>query len=260
MVITEGGGDKLTFRYAVDREELRLNNAGNWAEYKTNQLLDDFSTKISGKSTEEINDKIGNITTKDRYSGCYIFIGCDGTVLYVGKSRNLRNRLKSHFTKNDHNTRYYIDFVQTVIIICTEQDYDSLEISLMSELQPMFNGPISTTTDVTAGGYRSLYHKRTLLNQGDSKETYEEMTFEWHSNPDARNKNQYKHVNTPVPIKEERSMLNINLNEVKDFMREEDFDRFVLRKLSEFIENRFEGEDGILINGTLERLVTTISQ
>lgn len=76
--------------------------------------------------------------------GVYRFIKENGTVLYVGKAKNLRNRLSSYFgekkdmpfkTKSMVRNAHHIEFT----IVHSEQDALLLESTLIKKLQPKYN-------------------------------------------------------------------------------------------------------------------------
>ena len=46
-------------------------------------------------------DKLKNIPTKP---GVYQFKNKDGDIIYIGKAKNLRNRVRSYFQKNKYQT------------------------------------------------------------------------------------------------------------------------------------------------------------
>jgi excinuclease ABC subunit C len=76
--------------------------------------------------------------------GVYRFINPEGTVIYVGKAKSLRNRLSSYFGDKKHQyfkTRtmvrhaHHIEFT----IVESEQDALLLENTLIKQLQPRYN-------------------------------------------------------------------------------------------------------------------------
>jgi len=75
--------------------------------------------------------------------GVYIFLDEDGAPLYVGKSINIKDRVRSHFTNNTSIIKemklsqrsYTIDFITTE----TEVEALLLESAKVKELQPLFN-------------------------------------------------------------------------------------------------------------------------
>ena len=75
--------------------------------------------------------------------GVYQFLDAAGTILYVGKAKNLKKRVSSYFTKTHDNgkTRVLVKKIQGIrhIVVPTESDALLLENSLIKEHQPRYN-------------------------------------------------------------------------------------------------------------------------
>lgn len=76
--------------------------------------------------------------------GVYRFINAEGTVIYVGKAKNLKNRLSSYFGEKKHQyfkTRTMVRHADhfEFTIVETEQDALLLENTLIKQLQPRYN-------------------------------------------------------------------------------------------------------------------------
>jgi excinuclease ABC subunit C len=76
--------------------------------------------------------------------GCYLFRGPDGEILYVGKARSLRHRVRSYFQESrqlDPKTERLLAHVADLEWIVTETEVDALvlEQNLIKEHQPRFN-------------------------------------------------------------------------------------------------------------------------
>ncbi len=76
--------------------------------------------------------------------GVYLWKAGDGTMLYVGKARNLRSRVRSYFA-SDHvespRTRHLVNQIADVetIVVPTEAHALILEANLIKEYRPRFN-------------------------------------------------------------------------------------------------------------------------
>ena len=46
-----------------------------------------------------------DLTTLPGNPGCYLFSDVDGTIIYVGKAKNLKKRVTSYFQKTDHDPK-----------------------------------------------------------------------------------------------------------------------------------------------------------
>jgi excinuclease ABC subunit C len=75
--------------------------------------------------------------------GVYQFIDKNGTVIYVGKAKNLRKRVYSYFSKNheDPKTRILVRHIAQIkhILVDTETDALLLENVLIKKYQPKYN-------------------------------------------------------------------------------------------------------------------------
>ncbi len=76
--------------------------------------------------------------------GVYLFLDQKGEILYVGKAKQLKNRVSSYFT-NIHSllgkTRVLVEQVKTIKIILVESELESLllEANLIKKYQPKYN-------------------------------------------------------------------------------------------------------------------------
>lgn len=74
--------------------------------------------------------------------GCYLYKNKDGNVIYVGKAKNLSNRVKSYFvgSHNAKTTRLVMDIVDLEFIITsTEKEAFILEMNLIKKYRPKYN-------------------------------------------------------------------------------------------------------------------------
>ena len=76
-------------------------------------------------------------------SGCYLFADADGTVIYVGKAKNLKKRVASYFQKKDHDARMrsLVAHLASVDVMVTNTETEAflLENTLIKKHQPRYN-------------------------------------------------------------------------------------------------------------------------
>ncbi|MEM1123897.1 MAG: GIY-YIG nuclease family protein, partial [Bacteroidota bacterium] len=82
--------------------------------------------------------------TLPKQPGVYRFLAKDDTILYVGKAKNLKNRLSSYFGSKKHQqnkTRALVKNAERFeyTIVETEQDALLLENTLIKKFQPRYN-------------------------------------------------------------------------------------------------------------------------
>ena len=75
--------------------------------------------------------------------GCYLYYDAAGTVIYVGKAKNLKRRVSSYFNRTHDSIRTMLLVKNIVdmkyIVVPTEQDALNLENSLIKEYKPHYN-------------------------------------------------------------------------------------------------------------------------
>ena len=75
--------------------------------------------------------------------GVYTYYDAEGTVIYVGKAKNLKRRVSSYFNRTHDSLRTNL-LVRAIadmsyIVVPTEQDALNLEASMIKEYQPRYN-------------------------------------------------------------------------------------------------------------------------
>ena len=74
--------------------------------------------------------------------GCYIHKDKNGTIIYVGKAKNLRNRVRSYFRgSHDTKTEALVSEIEDFEFIVTESNIEALllEVNLIKENKPKYN-------------------------------------------------------------------------------------------------------------------------
>lgn len=94
-----------------------------------------------------MNDRLNYITsllsTIPEKPGCYQYYDAKGTVVYVGKAKNLRKRISSYFQKEHENrkTRVLVKQIYDLryIVVDSEADALLLENNLIKQYRPRYN-------------------------------------------------------------------------------------------------------------------------
>ena len=88
----------------------------------------------------KIKEKLNNISIS---SGVYIMKDVNGTVIYVGKAKNLKNRVSQYFNNSNKlpKVKAMVDHIDDFeyFITLSEQDAFALENNLIKEYQPFYN-------------------------------------------------------------------------------------------------------------------------
>jgi len=75
--------------------------------------------------------------------GCYQYFDENGTIIYVGKAKNLKRRVSSYFNKvhDSNKTRVLVKQIRDIkyIVVDTEEDALLLENNLIKQYRPRYN-------------------------------------------------------------------------------------------------------------------------
>ncbi len=92
------------------------------------------------RKSEELREKISFLPDTP---GVYMYFDVEGTVIYVGKAKNLKRRVSSYFNRTHDALRTNL-LVRAIadmkyIVVPTEQDALNLENSMIKEYKPRYN-------------------------------------------------------------------------------------------------------------------------
>lgn len=93
----------------------------------------------------EISEKLqGILATLPTKPGCYIMKNAEGTIIYVGKAINLKNRVRSYFhadSSHDEKTRRLVQNIADLewIVVGSELEALILEMNLIKKHRPKYN-------------------------------------------------------------------------------------------------------------------------
>lgn len=92
----------------------------------------------------EVDDKImGIVHNLPECPGCYQYLNDAGTIIYVGKAKNLKRRVSSYFIKDQKSpkTRVLVSKIRDIkyVVVNTEQDALLLENNLIKKYRPKYN-------------------------------------------------------------------------------------------------------------------------
>ena len=96
---------------------------------------------------DKIREKLDNLPD---LPGSYQMLDKDGNIIYVGKAKNLKNRVRSYFVgSHNEKTTALVSKIDDLRYIITQNEREAflLEISLIKEHNPFYN--IDLTDDKT---------------------------------------------------------------------------------------------------------------
>ena len=103
-------------------------------------MAEDDNTKKEAETLLE-----AKLDSLPKASGCYLFKDGEGTVVYVGKAKSLRSRVKSYFQDSGSDSRYFIPILRRIVrdletvVTATEKEAAVLENDLIKQHKPRFN-------------------------------------------------------------------------------------------------------------------------
>ncbi len=109
-------------------------------------------------------------------SGVYLWRNSEGTVIYVGKAKNLKNRLTSYFSGERHiKVLMLVSNAQSIEYITTSNEYEAflLENNLIKKYSPHYNiqlkdGKSYPSLKITNEEFPRFYRTRILKKDGSS--------------------------------------------------------------------------------------------
>jgi len=107
-------------------------------------------------------------------SGVYLWRNPENTVIYVGKAKNLKNRLSSYFSgRKDVKTRLLISHAASIEYITTTNEYEALllENNLIKKYTPRYNinlkdGKSYPVLRITNEDFPRIFKTRRILQDG----------------------------------------------------------------------------------------------
>jgi excinuclease ABC subunit C len=106
--------------------------------------------------------------------GVYLMKDAEGKIIYVGKARSLRNRLRSYFAgEKDIKTRFLLAHMADIEVIITHTEYEALilENNLIKQWAPQYNidlkdGKTYPVIRLTAEEFPRVYRTRRMIFDG----------------------------------------------------------------------------------------------
>ena len=107
--------------------------------------------------------------------GCYQYFDEKGTIIYVGKAKNLKRRVSSYFNKEHDNnkTRVLVKQIRDIkyIVVNTEEDALLLENNLIKQYRPRYNVLLKddkTYPSITVKNeyFPRVFQTRNIVNDG----------------------------------------------------------------------------------------------
>ena len=109
-------------------------------------------------------------------SGVYLWRNAENTVIYVGKAKNLKNRLSSYFSGHQTiKTRLLISHAKSIEYITTTNEYEALllENNLIKKYSPRYNinlkdGKSYPVLRITKEDFPRIFKTRNIVQNGSS--------------------------------------------------------------------------------------------
>lgn len=122
--------------------------------------------------TSPLKEKLRDLPSKP---GIYQYKDKNGTIIYVGKAKNLKNRVKSYFSTKKHNakTTALVEKIYDLELIITDNEIEALvlENNLIKNLKPRYNINLKDDKSfpyikITNEPFPQIYYTREILRDG----------------------------------------------------------------------------------------------
>lgn len=132
---------------------------------------------IQAKDNPRYDYLMGIVNLMPDCPGVYRYLDAEGTIIYVGKAKNLKRRVSSYFTK-EHESRRTANLVRQIydlkyIVVNTENDALNLENRMIKAHQPKYNvllkdGKTYPWICVRNEAFPRVFMTRTVVKDGSS--------------------------------------------------------------------------------------------
>jgi len=132
---------------------------------------------VQAKDNPRYDYLMGIVNIMPDSPGVYRYYDAEGTIIYVGKAKNLKRRVSSYFTK-EHESRRTANLVRQIydlkyVVVNTENDALNLENRMIKAHQPKYNvllkdGKTYPWICVRNEAFPRVYTTRTLVKDGSS--------------------------------------------------------------------------------------------
>ena len=121
----------------------------------------------------DVKEKLKLVPTK---SGVYLYRNDKGEIIYIGKAKNLRNRVRSYFRKNKYHTQKDQALISRIadlewIVVASEVEALLTEANLIKEHSPKYNIFLKDDKSfpyirITNEPYPQVFLTRTIVKDG----------------------------------------------------------------------------------------------
>ncbi|MDP1723012.1 MAG: GIY-YIG nuclease family protein [Candidatus Gottesmanbacteria bacterium] len=106
--------------------------------------MDRHRTSFFKKSTQKIAPDSTGLASVTTRPGVYLYCDSHGTVLYVGKAKNVKKRVRQYFVRRERlttKTQTLVPQISSIQTIATDSEFDALllEAHLIREFMPKYN-------------------------------------------------------------------------------------------------------------------------
>lgn len=132
---------------------------------------------VQAKDNPRYDYLMGIVNLMPDCPGVYRYLDSEGTIIYVGKAKNLKRRVSSYFTK-EHDSRRTSNLVRQIydlkyIVVNTETDALNLENRMIKAHQPKYNvllkdGKTYPWICVRNEAFPRVFMTRTLVKDGSN--------------------------------------------------------------------------------------------
>ncbi|MBU2447084.1 MAG: GIY-YIG nuclease family protein, partial [Bacteroidetes bacterium] len=121
---------------------------------------------------DRLNHKFDNLPS---LPGVYLFLNNSNKIIYIGKAKNLRNRVRTYFssTPSSAKTEILVNKIKDLEVIVTDNEIEALilESNLIKQHKPRYNINLKDDKSfpyivITNENYPQVFPTRKILNDG----------------------------------------------------------------------------------------------